>query len=196
MAKAAQPVPEGYHTVTAHLMLDDAAQAMEWYKKAFGATEKGRHLGPDGKIMHAVLSIGNSLVIMNDVMPGQKGPKAYGGSPASLWIYVDNADALFNQAVGAGATVVVPARRSVLGRSRRRRHRCRGLHMVDRDAQRGPHGDRARSARGGVLQADGAARRPLSLRRHRVGNFSSRAVSLSSETVTETCFTSIRSSSM
>jgi uncharacterized glyoxalase superfamily protein PhnB len=108
MAKAAKPVPEGYHTVTAHLMLDNAAQTMEWYKKAFGAEEKGRHLGPDGKVMHAVLRIGNSLVIMNDVMPGQKGPQAYGGSPASLWLYVDNADAIFNQAVGAGATVVVP----------------------------------------------------------------------------------------
>ena len=108
MAKAGKAVPEGYHTVTAHLTLDNAAQAMEWYKKGFGATEKGRHLGPDGKIMHAVISIGNSLVIMNDVMPGQKGPKAYGGSPASLWLYVENSDALFNQAVGAGATVVVP----------------------------------------------------------------------------------------
>ena len=108
MAKAAKPVPEGYRTVTAHLMLDNCAQAIEWYKKGFGAIEKGRHIGPDGTIMHAVISIGDSVVIMNDVMPGQKGPKGYGGSPASLWLYVDDSDALFNQAVGAGAAVVVP----------------------------------------------------------------------------------------
>ena len=108
MAKAAKPVPDGYHTVTAHLMLDNTAQAIEWYKKGFGAEEIGRHLGPDGKIMHAVIQIGDSKIIMNDVMHGQKGPQGYGGSPASLWLYVDNSDALFNRAVGAGATVMVP----------------------------------------------------------------------------------------
>lgn len=108
MATAAKPVPQGYHTVTAHLMLDDAARSIEWYKKGFGAQEMGRHLGPDGKIMHAVIKIGDSFVIMNDVMPGQKGPREYGGSPASLWLYVENSDALFDQAVGAGAKVQVP----------------------------------------------------------------------------------------
>jgi len=108
MAKAAKSVPEGYRTVTPHLMIDNTAQAIEWYKNAFGAEEKGRHLGPDGKIMHAVIKIGDSLVIMNDVMHGQKGPQAYGGSPASLWLYVDNSDQLFSRAVGAGAKVVVP----------------------------------------------------------------------------------------
>ena len=108
MAKAMKPIPEGYHTVTPGLTLDDAAETIEWYKKGFGAQEIARHLGPDGKIMHAVIKIGDSLVIMNDVMPGQKGPQAYAGSPASLWIYVDNSDALFSQAVGAGAKVQVP----------------------------------------------------------------------------------------
>jgi PhnB protein len=108
MAKAAKPVPQGYHTVTAHLTLDDAARSIEWYKKGFGAQEMGRHLGPDGKIMHAVIKIGDSFVIMNDLMPGQKGPREYGGSPASLWLYVENSDALFDQAVGAGAKVQVP----------------------------------------------------------------------------------------
>jgi uncharacterized glyoxalase superfamily protein PhnB len=103
MAKAAKSVPEGYRTVTPHLMIDDTARAIEWYKRAFGAEEKGRHLGPDGKIMHAVIKIGDSLVIMNDVMHGQRGPQGYGGSPASLWLYVDNSDELFNRAVGAGA---------------------------------------------------------------------------------------------
>ena len=158
MAKAAKPVPEGYHTVTAHLMLDNAAQAIEWYKKGFGAQEIGRHLGPDGKIMHAVIKIGDSFVIMNDVMPGQKGPQAYGGSPASLWLYVDNSDALFNQAVGAGASVRSAARRSVLGRPGRRCHRSRGLHVVDRHAQGRSDDGRARAARRRLLQADGAVR--------------------------------------
>ena len=108
MAKAASPVPNGYRTVTPHLMLDNTAQGIEWYKKAFGAEEKARHLGPDGKIMHAVIKIGDSLVIMNDVMHGQKGPQAYGGSPAALWLYVDNSDELFNRATAAGAKVAVP----------------------------------------------------------------------------------------
>jgi uncharacterized glyoxalase superfamily protein PhnB len=108
MAKAAKSVPNGYHTVTPHLMLDNTAQAIEWYKRGFGAQEISRHLGPDGKVMHAVIKIGDSFVIMNDVMHGQKGPQAYGGSPASLWLYVDNSDALFSQAVGAGAKVQVP----------------------------------------------------------------------------------------
>jgi uncharacterized glyoxalase superfamily protein PhnB len=108
MAKAAKSVPEGYRTVTPHLTIDNTAQAIEWYKKAFGAEEKARHLGPDGKIMHAVIKIGDSLVIMNDVMPGQKGPQGYGGSPASLWLYVDDSDQFFNRAVAAGATVAVP----------------------------------------------------------------------------------------
>ena len=103
MAKAAKPIPKGYHTVTPHSMLDNAAQAIEWYKKGFGAQEIGRHLGPDGKIMHAVIKIGDSFVIVNDVMPGQKGPQAYGGSPVSVWLYVDDSDALFNRAVAAGA---------------------------------------------------------------------------------------------
>jgi PhnB protein len=106
--KAAKPIPDGYRTVTPHLMLENTAQAIEWYKRAFGATEKGRHLGPDGKVMHAVIQIGDSLIIMNDVMHGQKGPQGYGGSPASLWLYVDNSDEIFNRAVAAGAKVMVP----------------------------------------------------------------------------------------
>jgi PhnB protein len=105
MAKAKNAVPEGFHTVTPQLTLDNAAQAIEWYKRALGAEEKGRAVGPDGKIMHAEIRIGNSMVMLNDAMMGAKGPKAAGGSPASLWIYVDDADALFNRAVAAGAAV-------------------------------------------------------------------------------------------
>jgi PhnB protein len=107
MAKAAKPVPEGYHTITPQLTLDDAAETIEWYKKALGAEELGRSLGPDGKIMHAEIKIGNSRVMVNDVMMG-KGPKALGGSPASLWLFVDDSDALFKRALGAGATVAMP----------------------------------------------------------------------------------------
>jgi len=108
MAKAAKPIPEGYHTITPTLTLDNATQSIEWYKKALGAEEVSRHVGPDGKIMHAELKIGDSRFMVNDVMPSMKGPKAYGGSPAGLWLFVENSDALFNRAVGAGASVQMP----------------------------------------------------------------------------------------
>ena len=105
MAKAKSPVPQGLHTVTPHLILDDAATAIDWYKRGFGADEISRSAGPDGKIMHAEIRIGNSHLYLNDAMGGGKGPKALGGSPIGLWLYVDDADALFNRAVSAGATV-------------------------------------------------------------------------------------------
>ena len=108
MAKAKRPVPEGYHTVTPQLALDNAAQALEWYKKALGAEELSRSAGPDGKIMHAEIRIGDSRIMVNDALMGAKGPKAIGGSPASLWIYVEDCDAMFNRAVGAGAQVRMP----------------------------------------------------------------------------------------
>ena len=85
MAKAAKPVPDGFHTVTPHLTLDNAAETIDWYKRALGAEEIGRNLGPDGKIMHAEIKIGNSRLYVNDVMQGSKGPKAHGGSPAAFW---------------------------------------------------------------------------------------------------------------
>ena len=105
MAKAKHAVPEGFHTVTPQLTLDNAAAAIEWYKTALGAEETGRAVGPDGKIMHAEIRIGDSRIMLNDAMMGSRGPKAMGGSPMSLWIYVEDADALFNRAVGAGAQV-------------------------------------------------------------------------------------------
>jgi PhnB protein len=108
MATAANPVPDGFHTITAHLTLDRAAQTIDWYKKALGAEELSRSAGPDGKIMHAELKIGDSRFMVNDVMAGAKGPQAHGGSPASFWLYVENSDALFNRAVGAGAEVQMP----------------------------------------------------------------------------------------
>jgi PhnB protein len=107
MAKAARPVPEGFRTITPQLALDNAAETIDWYKRAFGAEEISRGLGPDGKIMHAELEIGDSRFMVNDVMRG-KGPRELGGSPASLWLYVNDADALFNRAVKAGAKVQMP----------------------------------------------------------------------------------------
>ena len=105
MAKAKSAVPEGFHTVTPQLTLDNAAQAIDWYKKALGAEEVARAAGPDGKILHAELRIGDSRIMLNDAIMGGQGPKAIGGSPASLWIYVEDCDALFNRAVAAGAQV-------------------------------------------------------------------------------------------
>jgi PhnB protein len=103
MAKAKSPVPEGFHTVTPQLTLDKAVDGIEWYKKALGAKEVSRAVGPDGKIMHAELRIGNSPIMVNDDMMG--GPKATPNSRAAFWIYVDDVDALFNRAVSAGARV-------------------------------------------------------------------------------------------
>jgi PhnB protein len=105
MAKAKSAVPEGFHTVTPQLTLDNCVQAIEWYKQGLGAEEVSRAVGPDGKIMHAELRIGNSRIMVNDAIMGGKGPKTLGGSPASLWLYVEDCDTLFNRAVKAGATV-------------------------------------------------------------------------------------------
>ncbi len=108
MSKAAKAVPAGFHTITTQLTLDNATQTIDWYKKALGAEEVRRSTGPDGKIMHAELEIGDSRFMMNDAMMGGKGPKEFGGSPASFWLYVEDCDALFTRAVGAGAQVQMP----------------------------------------------------------------------------------------
>ena len=105
MAKAKSPVPQGLHTVTPQLTLDNAVEAIEWYKRALGAEERSRAAGPDGKIMHAELRIGDSVIYVNDEMGGGRAPKAIGGSPASFWLYVEDCDALFNRAVAAGGKV-------------------------------------------------------------------------------------------
>ena len=108
MAKAAKAVPSGYHTITPQLTLDNAAQTIDWYKRALGAEEVSRDVGPDGKIMHAELKIGDSRFMMHDAMMGGKGPRAFGGSPASLWLFVEDCDAVFNRATGAGGKVEKP----------------------------------------------------------------------------------------
>jgi PhnB protein len=101
--KAKRAVPEGYHTVTPHLILENTAQALDWYKRALGAEELNRSTGPDGKIIHATIRIGDSLMMLNDEMGGGKSARAYGGSPISMWVYVDDCDSMFNRAVSAGA---------------------------------------------------------------------------------------------
>ena len=105
MARAKNAIPEGFHSVTPVITFDNAAAAIDWYKKALGAEEVSRFSGPDGKIMHAEIKIGSSRIMLNDAVMGGKGPKEIGGSPVSFWIFVDDCDALFNRALGAGATV-------------------------------------------------------------------------------------------
>jgi PhnB protein len=102
-----KPIPDGYHTATPYLIIRGAADAIEFYKKAFGATELFRFPTPDGKIGHAEIKIGDSPIMMADEFPqmGYKGPQSLGGSPVSIMIYVQDVDTIFNQAVAAGATV-------------------------------------------------------------------------------------------
>ena len=112
MAGKVRPLPEGAHTITTHLVVRGATKAIEFYTKAFGAESKGVHKTPDGKVMHAELQIGDSRVFLADEFPGMGGsassPQSLGGSTVVLNLYRDNIDALFNQAVGAGAKVIVP----------------------------------------------------------------------------------------
>src|SRR5256885_13896491 len=105
MAKAKSPIPQGHHTVTPQLSLENAAQTLDWYAKPFGAKEVSRAVGPDGKILHAEILIGDSPVMVNDAMMGSKVPRALGGSPASLWVYVEDGVALYNRAKAAGGKV-------------------------------------------------------------------------------------------
>jgi PhnB protein len=102
-----EPIPEGYHTATPYLAVDDAAEALEYYKKAFGAKERGRMEAPDGKIGHAEIQIGDSLVMLSDPFPqaSTRTPKELGGTTASVFLYVENVDAFVQRAVDAGATV-------------------------------------------------------------------------------------------
>jgi PhnB protein len=109
MAKVS-PIPKGQHTVTPALAVRDAAQAIEFYKKALGAKEKFRMPGPDGKIMHADILVGNSHIMLGEENPqmNHPSPLSLNGTPVGLYIYVRNADKVFNQAVKAGASVAMP----------------------------------------------------------------------------------------
>jgi len=108
--KKVQPIPAGYHAVTPYLVCRDAAGAIAFYKRAFGAKEKFRMPGPGGKVMHAEIQVGDSMIMLSDEMPqqGTKSPSALGGSPASIFLYVRNVDAAFAKATAAGATVATP----------------------------------------------------------------------------------------
>jgi PhnB protein len=103
----AKPIPEGYHTLTPYLSVGNAAEAIEFYKRAFGAKERGRMPAPDGKIAHAELEIGDSVVMLSDPFPQatSRPPKELGGTSASVMMYVEDVDATVKQAVDAGATV-------------------------------------------------------------------------------------------
>lgn len=109
MTQAVKPIPEGMHSITPHLVVDGAAKAIEFYKKAFGAVEVARLPAPDGKLMHAAVRIGDSVVMMVDEAPNWKsfGPLALKGSPVTIHLYVPDADATVAQAVAAGAKLTM-----------------------------------------------------------------------------------------
>jgi PhnB protein len=107
---AIKPIPEGMRSVTPHLVCEGAAEAIEFYKKAFNAIELSRLPGPDGKVLHASIRIGDSIVMLVDDAPtwGMPGPKALKGSAVYIHLYVEDVDALTAQAVAAGAKVTLP----------------------------------------------------------------------------------------
>jgi PhnB protein len=110
MPEKVNPIPDGYHSVTPYLVVDGGARAIEFYKQAFGATELFRMDGPDGKIAHAEIKIGDSHVMLGDESPemGARGPQSFGGSPVSLMLYVEDVDTTVSRAVEAGAQLTRP----------------------------------------------------------------------------------------
>lgn len=102
--------PKDRHTLTPHLVIRDANQAVAYYKRAFGAEEMSRFGGPDGQIMHAMLKIGDSMFTLSDEYPdmGSRSPKWYNGTTVSMYIYCDDVDAVFKRAIEAGGTSVMP----------------------------------------------------------------------------------------
>jgi PhnB protein len=105
-----QPIPQGFHSITPFLAVNDAAKAIDFYRRAFGAKEIMRNTGPDGKITHAEIRIGDSPLMLSDEMPqaGIRTPRSLGGSTVNIFLYVDNADTVFKQAESAGAKVEMP----------------------------------------------------------------------------------------
>lgn len=111
MSKSAKPVPEGFHTLTPSLVVKGGREAIEFYKRVFGAQEIACMPGPDGKgVMHGELKIGDSHLFVCDEFPdmGNKSPKSLGGTSSSIHVYVPDVDAVFERAVKAGATVTMP----------------------------------------------------------------------------------------
>jgi PhnB protein len=107
---AVKPIPDGYHAVTPYLSVAGAAAAIDWYKKVFAAREVMRMPGPDGKVGHAEIEIGGSKIMLADEFPqmNSRGPKSIGGTPVQIHLYVTDVDAVFAQAVAAGAKVLRP----------------------------------------------------------------------------------------
>ena len=110
MQEQVRAIPEGFHSITPHLVCAGAADAIEFYKKAFGAVEMSRMPGPGGKIMHAELRIGDSPIMLADDFPdyGSNGPLALKGTPVYIHLYVRDADVAWEQALAAGAQPVMP----------------------------------------------------------------------------------------
>ena len=106
-----QPVPPGYHTVTAYLTVNDGTRALEFYQRAFGARDIERMPGPGGKLMHAEFKVGDSMVMLSDEFPGMsscKAPTSLGGTTVTMFLYVPDVDAAFKRAVAAGCKVIAP----------------------------------------------------------------------------------------
>jgi PhnB protein len=112
-----KPIPEGYPRMTPYLIVDGAAKAIEFYKKVFGATEKMRMSSPGGKVGHAELTLGDSMITLADEHPvgGARAPHAYGGAAVSLMVYVPNVDETVKTAIASGATVVRPVENQFYG---------------------------------------------------------------------------------
>ena len=107
----AKPIPEGCHSITPYLVVKDAARAIEFYKRAFGAQELARMTGPGGRgVMHAEIKIGDSLVMLSDEFPGAgcSSPQSLGGTTCQLYVYVPDVDSAYQQAVSAGASADMP----------------------------------------------------------------------------------------
>jgi uncharacterized glyoxalase superfamily protein PhnB len=113
----AKPIPHDMHSITPHLVCAGAAAAIDFYIKAFGAQDCGRLAAPDGKLMHAMIRIGDSALMLVDenLEWGMKGPKALGGSPVTIHLYVENVDEVFTRAVKAGAKVTMPLENTFWG---------------------------------------------------------------------------------
>ena len=112
-----KPIPDGYHSVTPYLICRNAAQAIAFYEKAFGATEKFRLTEPSGRVGHAELDFGGTTLMLSDEFPefGVHGPKTVGGTTLTIHLHVDDADATIARAVAAGATLVRPAQDQFYG---------------------------------------------------------------------------------
>lgn len=117
MPAKVKPIPDGYHTITPYLSVNGAAAAIEFYKKAFGAREVLKLAQPDGRVGHAELQIGESRIMLADEFPQMdfRSPSAIGGTAVHLHMYVENADAVVNQAVAAGAKLLRPVQDQFYG---------------------------------------------------------------------------------